>query len=190
MDDTIFENLSGKILIASPLTVEGNLFHRALVYVLSHTKDGSVGLMLNRFVHSASFKTLFKTLNDHPKAGDMNLKVYMGGPVEPERAFFLHSGEYNKNLLFQFQDNIAVSSNTDILLDIMDGSGPKEKLFFVGYTGWVSGQLETEIKNNQWIVSDFDRGLIFKQKDTDKWSTALHRLGIEGACFSPGAGCC
>jgi putative transcriptional regulator len=190
MSDKVFENLSGKLLVASPYAMEGNVFHRSLVYVLSHTESGSVGLITNRFVHSMSYKSLFKFLSNDPNADNMDLKVYMGGPSEPERAFFLHSGEYNKNLLFAFPDNIAVSSNTDILNDMMAGSGPKESLFLVGYTGWAAGQLENELENNLWIISPFDHNLIFTQENTDKWDRALQKLGIEGSCFNPNIGYC
>jgi putative transcriptional regulator len=137
-----------------------------------------------------SFKSLFKFLDNRPEAEKLSLKVHMGGPVEPERAFFLHSGEYDKNLLFKFQDNIAVSSNTDILDDILVGKGPQKSMFFVGYTGWAAGQLEDEMEDNFWIVSDFEQGLIFTQENEDKWRIALQRLGIEGDCFNPNIGYC
>ncbi|VEL25359.1 unnamed protein product [Protopolystoma xenopodis] len=75
----------------------------------------------------------------------------MGGPVEHERGFFLHSDDYNENLLLKFQNHLAVSSNPKIPQDIVTGRGPKNSLFIVGYTAWKAGQLETEIKDNFWI---------------------------------------
>ena len=50
---------------------------------------------------------------------DLDLDVHLGGPVEMERGFFLHTNEYNKNLLFNpINDGLAVSSNLQIIQDM------------------------------------------------------------------------
>ena len=79
-----------------------------------------------------------------------------------ERGFFLHTNEYNKNLLFNpINDGLAVSSNLQIIQDISNGVGPKQSLFIIGYTGWGADQLEFELENNLWIVSEPNLDLIF-----------------------------
>jgi putative AlgH/UPF0301 family transcriptional regulator len=58
----------------------------------------------------------------------LNLKIHIGGPLELERGFFLHSAEYNKNLLFKLENSeLAVSSNIEILKEM------KERFFEVSY---------------------------------------------------------
>lgn len=184
MQDQTFNNLSGKILIASPYVLYGDVFHKSLIYMLSHTKDGSIGLIVNHLVNSLSFKTLFKLINNNtPVVGDLVLPIYLGGPVELERGFFLHSSDYDKNLLFKFQGNLAVSSNINILQDIASGQGPKNSLFLVGYTAWKPSELEFELENNLWVVSDCDSDLIFLESNEKKWQTALKRIGIKQSNF-------
>ena len=95
-----FSNLTGKILIASPFAMEGNVFHKSLIYVIKHTNEGSVGLIFNHPINNAPANTLFKKIDSKINTGDLNLDIHLGGPVEVERGFFLHTGEYNKNLLF------------------------------------------------------------------------------------------
>jgi putative transcriptional regulator len=193
MKNQDFNNLSGKILIASPFMLFGDVFHRSIIYVLSHTKEGSVGLIVNHLVNKMRFKSLFHIIQDTSIDNiDNNLMipVYLGGPVELERGFFLHSNDYDKNVLFNFHDDLAVSSNVEILKDIYGGSGPKNSLFIIGYTGWEAGQLELELENNLWIISDYDPSLVFSSSPEQKWHQALHYLGIEDTYFASKAGNC
>ena len=189
MKDQTFNNLSGKILIASPFVFFGGMFYKSVIYILSHSMEGSVGIIVNHLVNHMAYKSIFKTSADpEVAASDYVLPVYLGGPVEVDRGFLLHSSEYTKNLLFTFQDNLAVSSNTEILKDIAQGSGPVNSMFVVGYTGWEAGELEAEIENNFWVVSECDQELIFSFKNEGKWKNALNRIGVDNSHFVPQLG--
>lgn len=192
MDDQTFTNLSGKILIASPFVMHNDVFHKSLIYVLAHTKDGSAGLIVNHLMSRMPLKSLLSLINydNDDNVDDATLSIYLGGPVELEKGFFIHSSEYNKNLLFKPQDNIAISSNIDILKDIVNGIGPKESLFVVGYTGWAPGQLESEIEKNFWLVSECDPRLIFANANDQKWNIALRNIGVGDTNFVATAGHC
>ncbi len=187
-----FSNLTDKILIASPFAMEGNVFHKSLIYVVKHTNEGSIGLIFNRPVNNAPTNNLFEKLDGNIGAGDLKLDIHLGGPVEVKRGFFLHTGEYNKNLLFDSSDkNLAVSSNAQILQDIANGTGPQNSLFIIGYTGWSSGQLEFELENNLWIISEPEHDLIFLKDSEQKWTKALGMLGISKHDFVvPGISTC
>jgi putative transcriptional regulator len=92
--------------------------------------------------------------------------------------------KYNKNILFNpSENNIAVSSNSQILQDIADGDGPHNSMFIIGYTGWSAGQLEFELENNLWLISEPNHDLIFLGKSEEKWSKALATLGISTSDF-------
>jgi putative transcriptional regulator len=179
-----FSNLTGKILIASPFAMQGNVFHKSLIYVIKHTDEGSVGLIFNHPINNASDNSLFKKMDPKINTDDLRLDIHLGGPVEVERGFFLHTGEYNKNILFDpSENNIAVSSNSQILQDIADGNGPHNSMFIIGYTGWSAGQLEFELENNLWLISEPNHDLIFLGKSEEKWSKALATLGISTSDF-------
>ncbi|NRB11439.1 MAG: YqgE/AlgH family protein [Rickettsiaceae bacterium] len=190
MMEQTFSNMTGKILIASPYAMQGNVFHKSLIYVVHHGDDGSIGLIFNHTVNNVSIDKLFKKIDLKVDSSTLNLDVHIGGPVELERGFFLHSGEYSKNLLFQSTgNNLAVSSNTEILQDIAQGIGPMDTLFIVGYTGWKPGQMEFELENNLWIISEPDRNLIFNT-EVNQWDLALKQLGINNSDFYPTPGKC
>ncbi len=189
--DQNFSDLTGKILIASPFAMEGNVFHKSLIYVIKHANEGSIGLIFNRPVRSALANNLFNKVDANFNFDNLELNIHIGGPVEVERGFFLHSSEYDKNLLFNpNQGELAVSSNVQILQDIATGIGPKNSLFIVGYTGWGSGQLDFELENNLWIIADPDKELIFSENDSDKWAKALNIVGVSSNDFIPFVATC
>ncbi len=186
-----FSNLTGKILIASPYTMEDNVFYQSIVYIVHHSDQGSVGFLVNRLIKNPPVNSLFKKAQFKLDLNMLNLKIHIGGPLELERGFFLHSAEYNKNLLFKLENSeLAVSSNIEILKDITSGSGPKHSIFAIGYTGWGAGQLELEIQNNLWLLSEPDYDIIFGDDHTTKWSNALAKLNIDDTGFVPYVASC
>ena len=176
-------NLSGKFLIASPHCFLNDVFSRSLIYVASHSQQGTVGLIINHLINRVSCCSLLKMLKDNTEVHDLVIPVHLGGPVEPERGFILHSIDYDKNLLLKLHNDLAVSSNVSILKDIANGNGPERSLFIMGYTGWEANQLEREIENNLWIISEANPDLIFSTNCDIKWKLALKRLGIQGSLF-------
>ncbi len=186
-----FSNLTGKILIASPYTMEDNIFYQSIVYIVHHSDQGSVGFLVNRLIKNPPVNRLFKKAEFKLDLNMLNLKIHIGGPLELGRGFFLHSAEYNKNLLFKLENSeLAVSSNIEILKDITSGSGPKHSIFAIGYTGWGAGQLELEIQNNLWLLSEPDYDIIFGDDHTTKWSNALAKLNIDDTGFVPYVASC
>lgn len=181
-----FDNLSGKILISTPYMLEG-LFNKSLVYMLSHTKEGAMGLIFNHLVNNIEVKSFFR-ISDDKISNDIIMPIYLGGPVEHDRGFFLHYDDYDENLLLKFQNHLAISSNTKISYDIACGDGPKDSLFIIGYTSWKAGQLEAEIKDNLWIVAEGDKEFIFADHPENKWYVALEKLGINQSHFTPKTG--
>ncbi len=178
-----FSNLTGKVLIATPFKMKDNVFYKSLIYVVKHAKEGSVGLILNHPVNNPPanviFKEMSKSNNNH-----FNFDVHLGGPVDLERGFFLHTGDYDENLLFEPSgNNLAISSNDKILQDITDGVGPQKNLFIIGYTGWEANQLELELQNNLWLITEPDHDLIFLKDHSKKWGRALSKIGITETDF-------
>jgi putative transcriptional regulator len=189
--DNVSDKFAGKFLIANPYSTLGDVFNKSLIYVASHTDQGAIGMIVNRLVNKLQFKAVMKLLNDNgDNEGDILMPIYLGGPVEPERGFILHTAEYDKNLLLKFSDNLAVSSNIEILKDIANGIGPQNSLFVLGYTGWEAGQLEEEMNSNMWLVSECDKNLIFSQDNENKWDIALQNIGIHNSMLTPGVGHC
>lgn len=155
-----------------------DIFNKALIYVASHSEHGSVGLIINHFINEMPYKSVFKLLKSESDVESITLPIFLGGPLEPDRGFILHSAEYTKNLLFKLNSDLAVSSNVQILKDMAAGTGPKDTLFVMGYTGWGPSQLENELALNHWLIADMDLSIIFSEDHEQKWQIALTKLGI------------
>ena len=77
-----------------------------------------------------------------------------------------------------------ISSSVDVLQDILAGGGPEQLIIALGYAGWRPNQLEEEILNNRWLITDISPEIIFNRSNDDKWSLALSSLGIDLSNFT------
>lgn len=177
----------GKTLVATPYVITKGIYHKSLIYMLSYTDEGVIELIFNHLVNHIDLKSFFKIKNDKT-TNPVMVPIYLGGPVEHEKGFFLHSTDYNKNLLLDSHNDLAISSNLEISEDIVFGKGPKNSLFIVGYTAWKAGQLEKELEENLWLVMDCDKEFICADNPEDKWDNALKYLGINEMYFSSKVG--
>jgi putative transcriptional regulator len=179
------DNLTAKFLIASPFIGLNDIFNKSLIYVTAHSPAGALGLIVNHqiLIDKKLNKNLTKIFIDDKKLANADLQIFLGGPIEPERGFIIHSGEYEKDLLVRCEDDIAISCSSNTLNDILKGTGPKRSLLVMGYTGWEPGQLEKEISNNLWIVAQGDGDLLFDPHHETKWENALKTVGIDQSLF-------
>jgi len=49
--------------------------------------------------------------------------------------------------------------------------------FYIGYSGWSSGQLDDELKEKSWLTVKATRKLVFHRKFEEIWKEALKHLG-------------
>ena len=112
----------------------------------------------------------------------------IGGPVEPERGFVLHTDDYREEATLRVADNISVTATLEILRAIGKGQGPQRSLFALGYAGWAPGQLDAEIQANGWLCVAADQEIVFNPDHDGKWRRALAKLGIDLSTLSSDAG--
>lgn len=183
--------LTGSILVASPTTNPDSYFAKAVIYIVSHHKEGSVGLVVNHPIKSLP-KNLYIKNSWDIDGEDIkfeNIKSYAGGPIDIEKGFILHSTDYEKNIL-EKNKGVCLSSNLEVLKDIQNGKGPKDSLFLFGYCGWGPGQLEKELKRNMWLVLNHDLSIIFNKFDYEKWPLAMKCMHINPSYYSTEIGNC
>jgi len=116
------------------------------------------------------------------------LNVFLGGPVEQARGFVLHSTEYLQDATLRVSDTVGLTATTDVLRDIAEGNGPKDKILMLGYTGWGPGQLDLEIMENGWLHVEADDALVFGDQSTNKWEMAIKKIGINPQMLSDKSG--
>lgn len=180
--------LTGRMLVAMP-GIDDPRFERAVLYVCAHNDEHAMGLAVNRPVEGLTLPDLLVRLG---VASDIHLPedlVLMGGPVERERGFVLHTDDYVcEGSSLPVAEGVALTATREVLQALASDTRPRRALLALGYAGWGPGQLEREVRDNVWLVCEPDEALIFGADHEHKWSRALERIGVSAAWLSGTAG--
>lgn len=180
-------SLAGQLLIAMP-QMQDHRFARSVIFLCSHSKDGAMGLVVNKLVDSLTLSKLMEQLGIAADGLKADTGVHFGGPVEPGRGFVLHSADYSENETMPVDGKVALTATLDILRAIGRGEGPARCFLALGYAGWGPGQLDREIQENGWLNVPADDRLIFDPSPGEKWDRALAKLGVNLTALSGEAG--
>ncbi len=167
-------SLAGQLLIAAP-DMGDPRFVQTVILLLREDDSGAFGIVLNHPVDERSVSTLLEAAGDHEKGIEGKLKVFAGGPVQPELGFVVHSPDYHDAATLTVGGEVAMTADKQILRDIGHHKGPKNVLFAFGYAGWGPGQLETEIARHDWFTTIGDPKLIFDDDRANLWDKAMAR---------------
>src|SRR5271167_175200 len=185
----------GQFLIAMPALRDGP-FARSVVYMCAHRDDGAMGIVINQRAQDIAFANLLVQLEIVREADAIRLppsvetvSVLRGGPVDTGRGFVLHTPDYAAgDSTVRIAQGVCLTATLDILRAIAQGAGPRRAVLALGCAGWASGQLESEILANAWLVGPVDAGLIFDANFAAKYDRALALLGASAASLSSEAG--
>ncbi|GAB1454144.1 YqgE/AlgH family protein [Draconibacterium sp.] len=161
----------GRILIAEPF-LHGDYFSRSVVFLVAYSEKGAVGFILNKKI---GFK-LQDVFIDFP---DFNANVFLGGPVAADSIFFVHKlGDILPGSIKVLGDlhwggDFAVLKNL-ISQGLVNAT---DIHFFLGYSGWDAGQLERELKDDSWLVTDVDENLIMQGANSSSWTDFVKKAG-------------
>lgn len=171
-------NLAGQLLVANRQLLDPN-FARSVVYLIAHSDDGAIGLVVNRVYGTTTLQTLLHSLGIKTRTNrKQEVPLHYGGPVGMNHGFVLHSDDYAGASTQLFQNHIALSTGLDVMQALAKGRGPKRRLVLAGYAGWGAGQLERELARNDWLVASADPALIFTADPATIWEKALQRAGM------------
>ncbi|HZK99354.1 MAG TPA: YqgE/AlgH family protein [Caulobacteraceae bacterium] len=180
--------LGGRLLVAMP-GIEDPRFERAVILVCAHDDDHAMGLSVNRPVEGLTVAHLLGKLGVKP-AGEAGADlVLMGGPVEPERGFVLHTDDYRCPQSSPVAGGVMLTATREVLEAIAGKQEhPRRAVMALGYAGWGAGQLEHEIRESVWLTCDADLALLFDEDHEHKWSRALAKIGVSAEHLSAQAG--
>ena len=161
----------GRVLIAEPF-LEGQQFNRSVILLTEFSDKGAVGFVLNK----PSRLNLNDVLTD---LETFNSKVFIGGPVQNNQIYYLHTVPELIPNSFQISDNLFWGGDFEILKELirLKKINNDQIRFFAGYSGWSAGQLEAEIKENSWLVSTLDSNDLMSVDNGDISEKSLIQLG-------------
>ncbi len=171
-------NLTNHFLIAMPGLQDSNFFH-TVTYICEHNEEGAMGIVLNRPT-DLQLEDILEQLEIKPQDPQQcSQPIYLGGPVQTERGFVLHTPDESWDSTSNITQEICITTSMDILRSIAEGSGPAKMLIALGYAGWAPGQLEEELGANAWLNGPADSQIIFEMPSEERWTAAAKRLGVD-----------
>ena len=183
------QNLAGRMLIAMP-GIGDPRFERAVVLMCAHDAQHAMGLTLNQPVEGLAVSELLERLGHSPRDHMPQEPVLIGGPVDRERGFVVHTDDYmSQGSSVTIADGIAWTASRDVLTAMGDRARrPRRSILALGYAGWGAGQLERELQDNVWLTCEPDEALVFDVDHELKWAKALAKLGVSAGSLSAQSG--
>lgn len=138
----------GMLLVAEPFLRE-RYFNHAVISLLDYEPGGTaMGVVLNNLTDYTLQELLDEVTVEEP------IPVYCGGPVGPDRLFFLHTlGDVIPDSR-EVIPGLWVGGDFDEMTRLVNEGYHLEGhvRFFLGYSGWSERQLDEEISNNVWAI--------------------------------------
>jgi putative transcriptional regulator len=161
----------GRVLISEPF-LNDTYFKRSVVLLTEHSDEGSVGFVLNKPVDLS----VTEVINDFP---DIDTEVSIGGPVNTNTIHYIHTlGDTIPNSV-KVLDNLFWGGDFEVIKDMISAGLIKgsEIRFFLGYAGWSPKQLENELSENAWLISEMKPDHIMQGPGDDLWKEILEKSG-------------
>lgn len=164
------ELTTGRLLVSTP-AIEDGVFHRSVILMLQHDRDGAQGVVLNKPI-GADVDAVLPGWGAQVSAP---ATLFQGGPVQLDSAL----------CLVDLRD-AAVPAGVQRLfggVGIADldedpsrlGAGVSSVRIFAGYAGWSPGQLEDELRTGSWFLVDAFPDDAFTSAPGGLWQDVLRR---------------
>ncbi|MEV5881952.1 YqgE/AlgH family protein [Streptomyces sp. NPDC052020] len=175
---TEVSSLTGRLLVATPALADPN-FDRAVVLLLDHDEEGSLGVVLNRPT-PVGVGDILEGWAD--LAGEPGV-VFQGGPVSLDSALgvaVVPGGDSGEAAPLGWR-------RVHGAIGLVDLEAPPELLasavgslrIFAGYAGWGPGQLEDELVEGAWYVVESEPGDVSSPAPERLWREVLRRQRSE-----------
>ena len=169
----------GHLLIAEPSIIGDLSFNRSIILIADHNPEGSIGFILN--------KPLDFTLQDLIPEIEIPFEVYNGGPVEQDNLYYIHKTPELIPNSIEISDGLYWGGDFQKVTELIkkDQLKGEDIRFFLGYSGWETNQLKSELRSNTWILSEnMHRKRIIEKVNTSFWKEKMLELGGDYSIWS------
>src|SRR5829696_7543992 len=180
MNDTFRPTL----LLSMPQMRDPN-FSQTVVLLCDYLPDGAFGIVLNRPTENPASAMVNL---DPPLSGKSELPLFIGGPVQPDRGFILLGSPPDAADYRTVVDGLYLSTSPITLRHVLEARPAPRARVLAGYAGWGPGQLDDELAQSSWLLSDVEVDLIFDVDASLMWQTAIRRLGADPAMLQSSSG--
>lgn len=172
------ESTAGRLLVAEDGMPDPR-FAQTVILMVRHDETGAFGIIVNRYVAARPLAEMLEDMGHGVEGAEGVLRLHLGGPVETDLGFVLHTSDYEDEAAIPVGGRYALNSGVNVLREIGKGAGPRRYLFAFGYAGWGPGQLEGELARADWFLVPADEDVIFDDAFDTKWRRCLDSRGID-----------
>jgi putative transcriptional regulator len=162
----------GRLLISEPFMMDPN-FKRSVILLTEYSEAGAMGFVLN---HQSEY-LLGDLLPDLPYS---EMPVFVGGPVGEDTLHFIHRCPDKIDGGIEIAEGVFWGGDFEEVKNLVTNYQVTEDeiKFFAGYSGWTPGQLNGEIDEDTWIVTDkYNPEIIFTNDEQNMWKEVVISLG-------------
>ena len=171
------ETFEGSFLIASK-SMPDPRFSKSVILLINFSSDGAMGIVLNR-PHKISLKDVLMDMNVSQVNSNTRIPIFNGGPVSLEKGFLLHNSDIELEESIEINGtNCFLNSSKDALASLCSNKVNSGVNLYLGCCGWSPGQLENELKSNDWVISKAQNALIFDSNYNAMWDKAIEGIGF------------
>jgi putative transcriptional regulator len=162
-----------RLLVSVPTLGDPNFF-RSVVFMIEHTDDGALGVVLNQ-PSDTRVDAVLERWADHAAAPAV---VFVGGPVQQHEALLALARVRGLDASDAWQPLFGSIGTVDLARDPLDAHPELDAVrVFAGYSGWGPGQLEAELEAGGWFVVDAHAGDLLTVDPAGLWRAVLRREG-------------
>ena len=163
----------GSLLIAKPFLGDPN-FERGVILICDYNAQGSFGFVLNQVTDMFLGDVLEETIYQ-------DVPLHLGGPVEKNTLHFIHRRPDLIQGGSEIMDGVYWGGDFYHLKTMLNMNTiyQDDVRFFIGYSGWGEGQLDDELGEDSWIVTNTSSDFLFGTPPGSFWREILRSMGGE-----------
>lgn len=177
-------NLAPVLLVSMPQMLDPN-FARTVVLLAEYGRHGAFGLVVNRRMNEPAHEVIRP---DPPMDIRKDVHLFVGGPVEPNRAWVLTAHRELDTDALEIQSGVYLSASPTLIRHALQSSPDPQLRLVIGYAGWGPGQLDDELAASSWLMAPVHPDLVFDIPIEEMWETAIRRLGAEPSALQGSSG--
>jgi putative transcriptional regulator len=171
------ETTARRLLVSVPTLHDPNFF-RSVVFMIEHTEEGALGVVLNQPSETRIDAALDSPLDAWAPLAAPPGVAFIGGPVQQHDALIGLARVSSVDISDEWQPLLGRIGTVDLGRDPRDARADIEAVrIFAGYSGWAPSQLEGELEAGGWHVVDALPDDLLTSDPANLWRVVLRRQG-------------
>ena len=163
------ESTRGRLLVAAPALLDPN-FDKTVVFMLEHSDEGALGLVLNR----PSELPVAGTIDDWASVAAAPPVLFVGGPVSSSSVIAMATVALD-DVGEGWNETVGRLGTVDLESTPEEVGGIDRVRLFAGFASWAPGQLEAELVEQAWFVVDAEEDDVHTHDPDELWWAVVGR---------------